>query len=160
MSIRIVKNTHLCQKHFDKLARTTFQMNLFYLIKQMLCNFYQTGAQGYWFLQSYNISLRRFILSACHVFIGYFHFLLLLNPKSYRKSLFSRSKVSNLLPTAKTNETIRSNLKMNESNILPQFSCKNMFIIQHFNPQPTNLFLFAITVQLRHICRFYIFKNA
>jgi hypothetical protein len=49
------------------------------------------------------------------------------------ESLFSRSKVSNLLLTAKTNETIRSNLKMNENNLLPQFSCKNMLIIQHIN---------------------------
>ena len=107
----------------------------------------------------YNISLRRFILSAFHIFIGYFHFLLLLNPKSYRNSLFSRSKVSNLLPTAKTNETIRSNLKMNENNLLPQFSCKNMFIIQHFNPQPTNLFI-QFSCATYYICRFYIFKNA
>jgi len=31
---------------------------------------------------------------------------------------------------------------MNENNLLPQFSCKNMFIIQHFNLQSTNLFSF------------------
>ena len=28
------------QKHFDKLARTTFKKNFFYLIKKILCNFY------------------------------------------------------------------------------------------------------------------------
>ena len=31
----------LCQKHFDKLTRTAFQKIFFYLIKQILCSFYQ-----------------------------------------------------------------------------------------------------------------------
>ena len=30
----------LCQKHFDKLALTAFKKNFFYLIKQILGNFY------------------------------------------------------------------------------------------------------------------------
>ena len=44
-------------KKIDKRARTAFQKNFFYLIKQILCNFYQlephfyqSGAQGQYFL--------------------------------------------------------------------------------------------------------------
>ena len=47
----------LCQKHFDKLARTAFLKICFYLVKQILCNFYKSEqifttlehrASGFW----------------------------------------------------------------------------------------------------------------
>ena len=42
----------LCQQHLEKLARIGFQKNFVYLIKQILCNFYQTGEQGQWFMRN------------------------------------------------------------------------------------------------------------
>jgi hypothetical protein len=47
----------LCQKHFDKLAQTAFLKICFYLVKQILCNFYKPKpilttlghrASGFW----------------------------------------------------------------------------------------------------------------
>jgi hypothetical protein len=38
VTVLLISFSH--QKHFDKLARTTFKKNFFYLIKKILCNFY------------------------------------------------------------------------------------------------------------------------